>query len=179
MDAPKPLYVESNFDRLVRSRSVALANSMQDTQRLLRTGGCSLMASIQLPAPMSPRRLTRPSEPALFGFSYTRPCDPSLPPTFVLSGAGELPEGILAHEAIIRVGDTSSEAMIEKASFVMNLMEARLYGLGADWSGVTDVDIYSVHPLETNPPGRDSEKNRFCGESRRPLVFQPTTNRWD
>jgi hypothetical protein len=94
-----------------------------------------------------------PSEPALFGFSYTRPCDPSLPPTFVVSGAGELPEGILAHEAIIRVGDTSSEAMIEKASFVMGLMETRLHGLGADWSGVTEVDIYTIHPLERILPG--------------------------
>ena len=89
-----------------------------------------------------------PAEPALFGFSYTRPCDPSFPPTFVVSGAGELPEGILAHEAIIRVGDSSSEAMIEKASFVMELMETRLDGLGADWCGVTDVDIYTLHPLE-------------------------------
>jgi hypothetical protein len=92
--------------------------------------------------------LNPPSEAALFGFSYTRPCDPSLPPTFVVSGAGELPEGILAHEAIIRVGDTSCEAMIEKASFVMELMETRLNGLGADWSGVTDVGIYTIHPLE-------------------------------
>jgi hypothetical protein len=89
-----------------------------------------------------------PSDPALIGFSYTRPCDPSLPPTFVVSGAGELPEGILAHEAIIRVGDTSSEAMIEKASFVMDLMETRLYGLGANWSEVTAVDIYTIHALE-------------------------------
>jgi hypothetical protein len=89
-----------------------------------------------------------PSEPGLFGFSYTRPCDLSLSPTFVVSGAGELPEGVLAREAIIRVGDTSSEAMIEKASFVMDLMESRLYGLGGDWSGVTDVDTYTVHPLE-------------------------------
>ncbi len=89
-----------------------------------------------------------PSEPALFGFSYTRPCDPTLPPTFVVSGAGELPEGVLAHEAIVRVGDTSSEAMIQKASFVMDLMETRLNGLGADWSKVTNVDIYTVHALE-------------------------------
>ena len=89
-----------------------------------------------------------PSQPALFGFSYTRPCHPACPPTFVVSGAGELPEGVLAHEAIIRVGDTSSEAMIEKASFVMDLMEARLHGLGADWSRVTAVNIYTVHALE-------------------------------
>jgi hypothetical protein len=89
-----------------------------------------------------------PAEPVLFGFSYTRPCDPSLPPTFVVSGAGELPEGVLAHEAIVRVGETSSEAMTQKASFVMDLMETRLHGLGADWSGVTALDIYTVHALE-------------------------------
>ena len=89
-----------------------------------------------------------PSEPALFGFSFTRPCDSSCPPTFVVSGAGELPEGILAHEAIIRVGDTSPEAMIEKASFVLDLMESRLHGLGAEWSRVTTVDVYTVHAME-------------------------------
>jgi hypothetical protein len=93
-----------------------------------------------------------PSEPGLFGFSFTRECDPFLPPvlppTFVVSGAGELPEGVLAHEAIIRVGDTSAEAMIEKASFVMELMETRLHGLGAYWSEVTAVNIYTVHALE-------------------------------
>ena len=66
----------------------------------------------------------------------------------MVSGAGELPEGVLAHEAIIRVGDTSSEAMIQKASFVLDLMETRLHGLGADWSGVTAVNIYTVHALE-------------------------------
>jgi hypothetical protein len=26
--------------------------------------------------------------------------------------------------------------------------QTRLHGLGADWSGVTEVDIYSIHPLE-------------------------------
>ena len=30
----------------------------------------------------------------------------------------------------------------------MDLMETRLHGLGADWSGVTAVDIYTVHALE-------------------------------
>jgi hypothetical protein len=89
-----------------------------------------------------------PAEPVLFGFSYTRPCDPALPPTFVVSGAGELPEGVLAPEAIIRAGDTSPDAMIRKASFVLDLMERRLEGLGAGWSGVTSLNLYTVHPLE-------------------------------
>ena len=65
-----------------------------------------------------------------------------------VAGAGELPEGILSHETIIRVGDTSPEAMVEKASFVLDLMETRLNGLGARWSEVTAVDLYTVHSLD-------------------------------
>src|SRR5271155_4680043 len=30
-----------------------------------------------------------PDEPLLYGFSYSRPCEPDLPPTFVVAGAGE------------------------------------------------------------------------------------------
>ena len=89
-----------------------------------------------------------PTGPVLYGFSYSRPCNPSLPPTFVVAGAGELPEGVLAHDAIIRVGDISTEAMAEKASFVLDLMENRLKGLGAGWSQVTAVDLYTVHSLD-------------------------------
>jgi hypothetical protein len=87
-------------------------------------------------------------EPVLYGFSYTRACDLGLPPTFVVAGAGELPEGVLADEAIIRGGDISADAMAEKAFFVLDLMENRLNGLGADWSRVTAVDVYTVHSLD-------------------------------
>ncbi len=88
-----------------------------------------------------------PSEPALYGFSYTRPCDPSLPPTFVVAGAGELPEGVLEAREIVRAGDTSPEGIAAKAKFVMDLMEARLRGLGGDWPAVTAIDLYTVHPI--------------------------------
>lgn len=89
-----------------------------------------------------------PGEPVIYGFSFTRPCDPALPPTFVVAGAGELPEGILEHNAIVRVGDTSPGAMSEKAAFVLDLMENRLKGLGAQWSQVSAVDVYTVHSLD-------------------------------
>jgi hypothetical protein len=69
------------------------------------------------------------------------------PPTFVVAGAGELPEGMLSPEAIVRHGETSDEAATAKASFVMDLMEGRLRGLGADWSQVTAIDIYTIHPI--------------------------------
>jgi hypothetical protein len=89
-----------------------------------------------------------PAEPVLYGFSYTRPCDPSLPPTFVVAGAGELPEGVLSPEAIVRGGETSAEAIAAKADFVLDLMGARLHGLGAGWPEVTAIDVYTVHPID-------------------------------
>ena len=89
-----------------------------------------------------------PDEPVLYGFSYSRPCDPSLPPTFVVAGAGELPEGVLAAESIVRLGDVSPGGLAAKAGFVMDLMEARLRGLGADWPGVTALDVYTIHAID-------------------------------
>jgi hypothetical protein len=88
-----------------------------------------------------------PSEPVLYGFSYSRPCDPSLSPTFVVAGAGELPEGVLEAEGIVRAGDTSPDGIAAKARFVMDLMESRLRGLGGDWPDVTAVDVYTIHPI--------------------------------
>jgi hypothetical protein len=92
--------------------------------------------------------VTPPAEPVLYGFSYSRPCDPSLPPTFVVAGAGELPEGVLEAEGINRVGDTSPEGIAAKAGFVMDLMENRLRGLGGDWPDVTVIDVYTIHAIE-------------------------------
>lgn len=97
--------------------------------------------------------LTPPAEPTLHGFSYTRPCDAGRPPTFVVAGAGELPEGVLRPEAIVRAGDDSAEAIGAKALFVMRLMEERLVDLGAGWPDVTDINIYTVHPIDRLLPG--------------------------
>ncbi|WP_169976210.1 2-amino-5-chloromuconate deaminase CnbZ [Tautonia rosea] len=88
-----------------------------------------------------------PEIPSFYGFSYTRPCDRSLPPTFVVAGAGELPEGVLEEVAIVRRGETDADAIAEKARFVMNLMEGRLRGLGVGWNRVTAVDVYTIHSV--------------------------------
>ncbi|MBC7817835.1 MAG: RidA family protein [Planctomycetaceae bacterium] len=88
-----------------------------------------------------------PSEPTLYGFSFTRQCPSNTPPTFVVAGAGELPEGILSREGIIALSDTSPDGLAIKAQFVMDLMETRLRGLGADWPLVTAVNVYTAHSL--------------------------------
>jgi len=88
-----------------------------------------------------------PQEPVLYGFSFTRPCRTELPTTFVVAGAGELPEGVLSREGIVRLGDVTPEGLAAKARFVMDLMETRLRGLGGDWSQVTTVEVYTAHSL--------------------------------
>jgi hypothetical protein len=93
-----------------------------------------------------------PAEPVLYGFSYTRPCSGPQPLTFVVAGAGELPEGVLAAEGIVARGDTSPRGIATKAEFVMELMESRLRGLGADWPLVNAIDVYTVHSLDTVLP---------------------------
>ncbi|HEY2249551.1 MAG TPA: hypothetical protein VGH74_00775 [Planctomycetaceae bacterium] len=89
-----------------------------------------------------------PAEPVLYGFSYTRPAEKSLAPTFIVAGGGELPEGALARDAIVGLGDTSPAGLETKARFVMELMANRLHGLGCDWPLVTAVDVYTIHSID-------------------------------
>ena len=97
--------------------------------------------------------LNPPPEPVLYGFSYTRPAPVPDHLTFVVAGAGELPEGVLAPEAIVWGAETSAEAISHKAEFVLDLMENRLRGLQANWSLVTAVDVYTIHPIHHLMPG--------------------------
>jgi len=86
-----------------------------------------------------------PTEPVLYGFSYTAPADHEAL-TFVAAGAGELQKQELIPEGIVRRGETSSDAMREKAACVMDAMAGRLAGMGGTWADVTAVDVYTVHP---------------------------------
>ena len=88
-----------------------------------------------------------PSEPVLYGFAFSRPSADDAPLTCVVAGAGELPEGILARDAIVALGDTSPAGLATKARFVMDLMETRLRGLGLDWPMVTLANVYTEHAI--------------------------------
>jgi hypothetical protein len=107
-----------------------------------------------------------PKVPSLHSFAFTRPNPKSQRTTFVVAGAGELPEGVLARDGIVALGDTSSHGLATKARFVMDLMESRLHGLEVDWADASTVDVYTAHPLasllpeiilgRTNSPGVNS-----------------------
>ena len=89
-----------------------------------------------------------PSEPSLYAFDYTV-AGTTPAPTFVVAGAGEMRERARGADGIIRHGETSTDAMREKARFVMGVMQDRLRALGGDWNRVTAIDIYtaeSIHP---------------------------------
>jgi hypothetical protein len=93
------------------------------------------------PAPGAPR------EPSLFAFDYTvAGSTPS--PTFIVAGAGEMRERGRGPDGIVRHGETSPDAMREKARFVMATMQERLSGLGATWDRVTVIDVYAVQPID-------------------------------
>ena len=86
-----------------------------------------------------------PTETVLYGFSFTRPGNEETPRTFVVAGAGELPEGSLDREEIVALDDTTPSGMLSKSRLVMELMERRLQGLGCNWSEVTRVNVYTAH----------------------------------
>ena len=91
-------------------------------------------------------KIGAPSEPSLYGFSYTSPSE-STGKTFIVAGAGELPEGSLDPHDVVRRGETSAAALREKARFVMGLMSGRLQGLGVGWREVTVTEVYTIHPV--------------------------------
>ena len=88
-----------------------------------------------------------PSAPCFHAFSFTVE-SASAPPTAVISGSGEATEGGASYqERIIRRGDTSEDAMREKARHVLGEMERRLGRLGFGWQDTTRVQVYSVHDI--------------------------------
>jgi hypothetical protein len=88
-----------------------------------------------------------PAEPSLYAFSYTV-AGATPAPTFVVAGAGELRRGADGAAAIVRHGETSLQAMREKAGVVMAQMQDRLGALGADWKRVTAISIYTAQAIE-------------------------------
>jgi hypothetical protein len=87
-----------------------------------------------------------PSEPSLYAFDYTVP-GTTAAPTFVVAGAGEMRDRPRGPEGIVRHGETTPDAMREKARFVMAIMQDRMWALGGAWNRITMLDVYTAHPI--------------------------------
>jgi hypothetical protein len=89
-----------------------------------------------------------PTTPSFYAFSYTVPNANNAARSFVAAGSGEAREGGLSYEGrIIRRGDQSSEAMREKARFVLGAMEQRMAALGFGWADVTATQAYTIFDI--------------------------------
>jgi len=95
--------------------------------------------------------LDPPGEPSFHAFSFTvhaADAAPRAAPAFVIAGSGEAHEGGGSYAMrTVRHGETSADAMREKARFVLGEMERRLALLGADWAATTATQVYTVHDL--------------------------------
>ncbi|MFD2236541.1 2-amino-5-chloromuconate deaminase CnbZ [Aureimonas populi] len=89
-----------------------------------------------------------PGEPSFHAVSYTVEA-PGAGPSFVVAGSCEVPENQPGEYAshIVRHGETSPEAIAEKARFVLGELERRMGLLGASWAQVTGTQAYTVHDL--------------------------------
>ena len=89
-----------------------------------------------------------PPGPSFQAFSYTVEAPAEAPASFIIAGSGEAPEGHGKYEdRIIRLGDTSPDAMREKAQYVLGAMEERMTALGVGWGDATVTHAYTVHDL--------------------------------
>ena len=88
-----------------------------------------------------------PPEPSFHAFSFTVVAsDPT--PSFVLAGSAEAREGGASYsERTVRHGETSADAMREKARYVLGELERRLATLGLRWADATATQVYTVHDL--------------------------------
>ena len=88
-----------------------------------------------------------PPEPSFYAFSYTMQ-DPAPAPSFVVAGSGEAQEGAARYsERTVRFGETTPDAMREKAAYVLGEMERRMALLGFSWADATAAQVYTVHDI--------------------------------
>jgi hypothetical protein len=91
-----------------------------------------------------------PPEPSFEAFCYTVPTDQASSPSFVIAGSGEAQEGPGSYnERIVRLGETTPDAMRDKARYVLGVMETRMTALGVGWADVATSQVYTVHPVHS------------------------------
>ena len=115
--------------------------------RVLESWG--LMASGENPVARSNvcPKLAPPAAPSFYAFSFTT-MEADAPPSFVVAGSGESVEGKANYrDHTVRLGETTPDAMLDKARHVHGEMERRMAALGGSWQQATAVQLYTVHDV--------------------------------
>ena len=93
--------------------------------------------------------LHKPAEPSFHAFCFTRVAD-GASGSFVIAGSGEAGDQPVPYaDRTVRYGETSPDAMREKAVFVLGRMEERMAVLGKTWADTTATQVYTVHDLHS------------------------------
>jgi hypothetical protein len=87
-----------------------------------------------------------PAEPSVVAFSYTVP-EQRPTPSFVISGVAEVATGKRYPEDIVRPGETSVDALTEKARSIVEDVAAIVTALGGAWDDASSVHLYSQHEV--------------------------------
>lgn len=88
-----------------------------------------------------------PAEPSFHAFSFTVAAADAAP-SFVIAGGAEAREGGASYrERTVRSGETTPDAMREKAHYVLGEMERRMAALDFGWPDTTATQVYTVHDL--------------------------------
>jgi hypothetical protein len=85
-----------------------------------------------------------PAQPGFHAFCYAVPAAAAAP-AFVVAGSGEWPEGSRFPEDVVARGDLSPAGLAAKARWVLDMMQARLRGLGVSWDLASATQVYTVH----------------------------------
>ncbi|MBT3533772.1 MAG: hypothetical protein HN478_07830 [Rhodospirillaceae bacterium] len=91
-----------------------------------------------------------PSEPVFEAFSYTVPETAASgdAKSFVIAGSAEAREASGDYaERIVRLGETTADAMEEKALHVLGTMETRMAALGFGWADAAVSQVYTIYDL--------------------------------
>jgi hypothetical protein len=107
---------------------------------LLRDGSSPLARTNVAPAFGAPLR------PAVRAFSYTVDGDSAVK-TFVVSGVAEVPDNPTGPHDVVRLGETSADALLDKLQFVVGAVADRMSALGAPWDNAAAVHLYSTHDV--------------------------------
>jgi hypothetical protein len=84
----------------------------------------------------------------IHAFSYTMPASSasSRPPTFVVAGIPEV-RFLDPNTEIVAKGDLSQNGLRQKTIFILETIESLLTTMGAGWSDVTGIQLYTVSDL--------------------------------
>jgi hypothetical protein len=105
----------------------------------------------------------KPAGPSLHAFSYTVPSE-AAKGGFIVAGSGEAREGGATYrERAIRLGETSPDALREKADFVLAEMEHRLSALGFGWADAVSTQAYTVHDIGAHVAETIARKGAAAG----------------